>query len=121
MACFIVPATGAVISHICHKQAEKRETKTDNHIPFSTKLGWLTKLLSGGALLLAFEHIWHGEVVSWFPFLTATSDPESTSEMLHEMATAGVAMLLLCIAVWGVMVAVVHRLETKAIAAQENV
>ena len=121
MACFIVPATGAVISHICQNQAKKREAHADNHIRFSTKIGWLTKLLRGGALLLAFEHIWHGEVVPWFPFLTATSDPESTAEMFNEMATAGVAMLLLCIAVWGVMLAVVHRLETKAIVKQETV
>ena len=121
MACFIVPATGAVISHVCHKQVKKREAQTDSHIAFSTKLGWLTKLLGGGALLLAFEHIWHGEVVPWFPFLTATNNPESTAEMLREMATAGVAMLLLCLVVWGVMLAIVHRLETKAIAEQDKV
>ena len=120
MACFIVPAAGAVISHVCQKQVKKRETQTDGRIAFSTKIGWLTRLLGGGALLLAFEHVWHGEVVPWFPFLTAAADPESASEMIHEMATAGVAMLLLCVAAWGVMLAVVRRLETKA-AAQEKV
>ncbi|MBR4986680.1 MAG: hypothetical protein IKY83_13185 [Proteobacteria bacterium] len=120
MACFIVPATGAVISHICQRQVKKREAHTNERIAFSTKLGWLTRLLGGGAFLLAFEHVWHGEVVPWFPFLTATSDPTSTSEMLHEMATAGTTMLLLCVAVWGVMLAIAHHLETKAITAQED-
>ncbi len=122
MACFIVPATGAVISHVCAKCCTKKdsESHTQNHIAFSTKLGWLTKLLGGGAFLLAFEHIWHGEVVPWFPFLTATANPTDTAEMLHEMATSGTAMLLLCLAVWGVMLAVVHYHETKAITVEEK-
>ena len=119
MACFIVPAAGAAISHICSKKAKKSEKQNQGRISLSTKFGWLTRLLGGGAFLLAFEHVWHGEVVPWFPVLTATSNPDSTAEMLHEMATAGVAMLLLCIAVWGIMLAVVHHLETKAI--QEKV
>ncbi len=121
MACFIVPATGAVISHICAKCTKKdSETHAQKRIGLSTKLGWLTRLLGGGSFLLAFEHIWHGEVVPWFPFLTATSNPDDTAEMLHEMATAGTAMLLLCLAVWGVMLAIVHYHETKAIAALEE-
>ena len=121
MACFIIPATGAVIAHICHKQIKKHETRTNHSIALSTKIGWLTQLLGGGALLLAFEHVWHGEVVPWFPFLTATTSPESMAEMLREMATTGVVMLLLCVAVWGVMLAVVHRLETNTITAQKKV
>ena len=70
---------------------------------------------------MAFEHVWHGEVVPWFPFLTATENPDATAEMLHEMATSGTAMLLLCIVVWGIACAVVHHVETKAITAQEIV
>ena len=35
-----------------------------------------------------------------------TEGPEAVSEMLHEMATRGVAMTLLVIAVWAGMVAV---------------
>ena len=120
MACFIVPATGAVISHVCTRLVKKRESKTQKHLAFSTKLGWLTRLLGGGAALLAFEHVWHGEVVPWFPFLTAANTPEETEEMFSEMATVGVTMLLLCIAVWGVMLAIVHHLESKAIAAGDK-
>jgi len=36
-------------------------------------LGWLTNMLWGGSLLLAFEHVWHGEETPWFPFLTAAA------------------------------------------------
>ncbi len=46
----------------------------DAKIALSRKLMWLANLLWGGALLLAYEHVWHGEVVPWFPFLTAASD-----------------------------------------------
>ena len=67
MACFIVPAAEAVVtaaaSHAVKKmEKESAEAHTDNvekvirekKIPFSRKLGWLTKLLAGGSILLAF-------------------------------------------------------------------
>ena len=57
-------------------------------------------MLWGGVILLAFEHLWHGEVVPFFPFLTAMSDAASTAEMLREMATVGVAMGVLITLVW---------------------
>ena len=60
-------------------------------------------MLWGGAILLAFEHIWHGEVVPWFPSLTAMADPGDAAEMFHEMATVGVCMALLITVVWFVM------------------
>ena len=58
-------------------------------------------MLWGGAALLAYEHVWHGEVVPWFPFLTAAADPADAAVMLHEMATVGVTMALLVTAAWG--------------------
>ena len=81
---------------------------------FSRKLKWLNNMLWGGSALLALEHVWHGEVVPWFPFLTAASDSSSRSEMFHEMATVGVTMALLVTAVWVGMVVVSSRLEKKA-------
>ena len=62
-------------------------------------------MLWGGAILLAFEHVWHGEVTPWFPFLTAMSDPQDASEMFHEMATVGVSMSVLVTGIWAVMCA----------------
>ena len=75
-------------------------------------------MLWGGSALLAFEHVWHGEIVPWFPFLTAAGDAEEASIMLHEMATVGVSMAILITAVWGVMLLVTKMAENKALRAQ---
>ena len=109
MACFVVSAAEAVIVTAVKKVEEKKELKNvekdiDKHeevsIPWSRKMGWLTKMLWGGSVLLAFEHVWHGEVVPWFPFLTAMSNAEDAAEMFHEMATVGVGMASLITVVW---------------------
>lgn len=133
MACFIVPAVEAVVTTIAAKAIEKKELKSEAaaqigdeaivsapRISFARKIKWLRNLLWGGSALLAFEHVWHGEVVPWFPFLTAAADPADAAEMLHEMATVGVCMALLVTAVWGVMVGVSAILEKKARQAQTN-
>ena len=119
MACFIVPATEAIITTVATKALEKRESKSEYSakIPFSRKLKWLNKLLWGGSALLAFEHVWHGEVTPWFPFLTNAATPESTSEMLHEMATAGVCMAAIVTVVWIGMLLVSKSLEKRALKA----
>ena len=117
MACFVVHAAEAVVTTIVTKVVKSKEkkenTSSEKKVPFSHKLSWLNTMLWGGSALLAFEHVWHGEVVPWFPFLTAMSTPESASEMFHEMATNGVFMALLVTAVWGVMVGVSSVLEKK--------
>ena len=103
MACFVVPVAEAVVTTIASKVIASREPKEDNgKIKFSTKLGWLNKLLWGGSALLAFEHVWHGEVIPTFPFLTAVKDGE-TAEMLREMATNGVGMALLAPVFWSIL------------------
>ncbi len=60
---------------------------------------------------MTFEHIWHGEVVPFFPFLTNAADPASAWEMIFEMATSGVGMAVLVTAVWAVMVIAAKRIE----------
>jgi len=112
MACFIVSAVEAAVVTVAKKVEEKKELKvaetesssteetTVKKVPLSKKLGWLSNMLWGGSVLLAFEHIWHGEVVAWFPFLTAMSDPNDAVEMFHEMATVGVCMAALITSVW---------------------
>ena len=115
MACFTVPAAEAIITTAAQKIIEHHEKKTGEtlSVNFSEKIGWLNKMLWGGSALLAFEHVWHGEIVPWFPFLTAMSDSVSTAQMLREMATVGVGMAVLTTAVWGAMLAVVHVFEKK--------
>ncbi|MCM1267048.1 MAG: hypothetical protein NC302_04010 [Bacteroidales bacterium] len=129
MACFFVPAAEAVVTTVVTKAVKARETEPETvsvsldgatteeaeKIPFSRKLGWLNKLLWGGSALLAFEHVWHGEVVPWFPFLTAAADPADMAEMVHEMSTVGVTMAVLVTAVWGGMVAVTSLIENRAL------
>ncbi len=114
MACFLVPAAEAVIAGVSKKSVKKHEKKESGKIPFSKKLGWLVKMSGLGAVLLAFEHIWHGEVVPYFPFLTNAVDPKDRAEMFHEMATNGVLMAALITAVWIGMLIVVHFAEKKA-------
>lgn len=124
MACFLVPAAEAVVATIATKVIQKKEEQaltvhsvdkpeTPGKLPFSRKLKWLTNLLWGGAALLAYEHVWHGEVVPWFPFLTAAADPGDAAEMLHEMATAGVTMAVLVTAIWLVMLGVAKAIEKR--------
>lgn len=127
MACFLVCTAEALIATAVTKVMEKKENaaevspKADGaseetvvKVPFSRKLKWLCYMLFGGSVLLAFEHIWHGEVVPWFPFLTAASDPSDAAEMLHEMATVGVCMAALVTMVWLGMVCVVSLMEKRA-------
>ncbi|MBQ1564867.1 MAG: hypothetical protein IIZ82_01935 [Clostridia bacterium] len=129
MACFLVPMTEAIVTTIAQKVIESKEKKTGmktvtsadgftmEKTPFSKKLGWLNKMLWGGSALLAFEHVWHGEVVPYFPFLTAASDPADAAEMLHEMGTAGVAMAAIVTVVWIGMLLVSKSLEKRALKA----
>ncbi len=111
MACFIVSAAEAVVVTAVEKAVAKKEEKkeaegvitSEPKVSFSIKLHWLSTMLWGGTILLLFEHIWHGEVVPWFPFLTAMSDPADRLEMFKEMATVGVTMALLVTIVWAGM------------------
>ncbi len=121
MACFIVPVTEAIVTTAAARYLRAKEEKSgagEGKVPFSRKLGWLNKMLWGGSALLAFEHVWHGEVAPVYPFLTAMSSAEGTATMLKEMSTSGVAMALLVTAVWAAMVAVSAALE-KAPAAED--
>ncbi|MCR5201611.1 MAG: hypothetical protein K6D02_00765 [Lachnospiraceae bacterium] len=133
MACFVVPAVEAVVTTtvnavLKHKEAKKVSAESvdhvdsestelsvehTSHIPFTRKLSWLNKLLWGGSGLLAFEHLWHGEITPWAPFLTAATSKADTIEMFHEMSTVGVGMAVLITGVWSGMLVVSHLMEKK--------
>lgn len=117
MACFLVPAAEAAVATVAAKAAEKKgpASREEVRLPFTRKLKWLSNMLWGGSALLAFEHVWHGEVVPWFPFLTAMEDPAGAAEMLTEMGTAGVTMAAVITAVWGGMVLVTGFMEKDAL------
>jgi hypothetical protein len=120
MACFLVPTAEAIVTSVIAKHVNKTEQTTEEStsaeiafaetkIPWKRKLSWLNGMLWGGAVLLALEHIWHGEVVFYPPFLTAMNSQADTAEMLQEMSTVGVGMAILVTAVWGVMILIVDR------------
>ena len=126
MACFLVPTAEAVVVTAAAQVVKQRELRqatarpaeeegsAAERVPFSRKLKWLCTLLWGGALLLAFEHLWHGEVTPWFPFLTAAADPTDRAEMLSEMSSVGVTMAVLVTVVWVGMVLVSNLLEKRS-------
>ena len=129
MACFLVLTAEAVVTTVAEKVIAKKEnaaleTKLDStgtkeisevKIPLSKKLKWLNNMAWGGCALLAFEHVWHGEIVPWFPFLTAASNAEDAAEMLHEMGTVGVAMAALVTTVWLGMCGVASYVKKRAV------
>ena len=138
MGCFLVPAAEAIVTTAATKIMEKKEknnelkiaetesVRTEGstvsvHIPFSRKIKWLSNLLWGGSALLAFEHVWHGEVVPWFPFLTAADNPQTLLEMFQEMETAGVSMALVVTGVWGLMVLVSAWMERRETETEKEV
>lgn len=117
MACFTVPLATAVVAGAT--KAALPESARKN--PFVAKIGWLGKLMFGGSFLLAIEHVYHGEIIFTPPFLTAVKNGE-VADMLHEMATRGVAMAVLLFFVWVGMVAVstwLERADEKKLRPQE--
>ena len=112
MGCFAAVAVEAAIVSKMKKKAEEEEKKVfteegklkvqsiEVKISLSKKLDWLKMLLWGGTFLLVIEHIWHGEVVPWFPFLTAMENPEDIGPIIWEIVTVGGAMVVFVTAVW---------------------
>jgi hypothetical protein len=101
MACFIVPMSVAIVLGAIRKK-----------IPSALHINWLIALLGGGVVALAVEHIAHGEVVLYPPFLTAMSSPVETAMMLNEMATIGSVMAVVCVLIWAGMIYLASRIQS---------
>ncbi len=99
MACFLVVAAAATVTTVFRKK-----------IPEKWHIAWFNIMAWGSVLALLVEHIIHGEVVPWFPFLTAMSDPGDFHQMLVEMGEIGVPMLIGVTLLWLTMVYVYNRL-----------
>lgn len=134
MACVLVPAAEAIVTTIATKIIENKENRDTeqklekgvaiseiNKEKLSHKLHKLNTMLWGGTALLAFEHVWHGEIQPFFPFLTAAANPAEAMEMLHEMSTVGVSMAVLVTAAWGVMVAITSSIEKREVADKQEI
>lgn len=133
MACFLAPAAEAVVTTVLQKKLDQKEkeaehgsvehientqsiqesTKPKHKISWSRKLKWLNTMLWGGSTLLCVEHIWHGEVVPWPPFLTAMQTPSEIVPMLKEIALYGTTMAVVITGVWFGMTLIAERLAGK--------
>ena len=126
MACFLVSATAAigvgVAKYIVKHHEKKNELKVEepkeykfgSEVKWSKKLAYLELALWSGSFVLAGEHLLHGEVSPNPPFLTAAGEgPEAVSEMLTEMGTVGVAMLLTLVVAWGIGIALVDYIKYR--------
>ncbi|MCS7125873.1 MAG: hypothetical protein NZ929_03065 [Aigarchaeota archaeon] len=96
MACFLIPLIIAIITTFLQKRLVK---KIDG-----IRLDILNTLLWGGVSLLAVEHIWHGEITPWPPFLTAMANPVEIPVMITEMVMIGVPMSISVFTVWGAII-----------------
>ncbi len=112
MACFTAPLAGAAVAAVVQKTAGGKSRN-----PFLRKLHWLVKMALGGSFLLAIEHIYHGEIKFFPPFLTKMENPEDTQEMVHEIMTVGVSMAVLILVVWVGMVVVSEIAERRKVVA----
>ncbi|MGA1866884.1 MAG: hypothetical protein ACMUFK_05390 [Thermoplasmatota archaeon] len=106
MGCFIVPGGEAIAATVLMKVMGKERAE-------KLKLKWLNIMLWGGFIVLAVEHVWHGEVVPWPPFLTAMENPADIAPMLHEMAIIGGTMSIAITLTWAVMVAIYNAMSRK--------
>ena len=125
MACFLVSAAAGIgvtaAKYIVKHHEKKNELKVNepkdykfgSEVKWSKKLAYLELVLFSGSFVLAGEHMIHGEVVPFPPFLTAMSDPADATEMLHEMGTTGVLMLGLLVAAWAVGVLLVDFIKYR--------
>lgn len=121
MACFLAPAAVAIITTVAQKVVKNKETATATGRQtrkttgkWTQRLRWLNTMLWGGVVLLALEHVWHGEVTPWPPFLTAIQTPGEVGPMLREIATYGGAMIVTILIAWGILVGIAELAERRA-------
>ncbi|MFH1895318.1 MAG: hypothetical protein ABIJ74_01910 [archaeon] len=98
MACFAVATVFGIIISFFRKK-----------FPKELHINWLIAMIFGGAMALAVEHVAHGEIVPWPPFLTAMSNPADTAVMLKELVLVGIPMTLALVLGWIAMVFVYEK------------
>ncbi|MEM1696822.1 MAG: hypothetical protein QXQ90_09555 [Desulfurococcaceae archaeon] len=91
MACFITPLVIGVVLRLLRR-----------YISEKANLHLLEYMLIGGALVLAAEHVYHGEITYYPPFLTAMQSPENIPVLLHEISYVGGLITIATVVVWAV-------------------
>ncbi|MEX2750765.1 MAG: hypothetical protein Q6366_002655 [Candidatus Freyarchaeota archaeon] len=95
MACFLIPMGLGIITTLFRKM-----------FPKNWHIDWLNAMLWGAVAMFALEHIAHGEIVPYPPFLTA-----GLPEVLPEMMSIGIPMSIFSVSAWGGMVLITERLK----------
>lgn len=113
MACFLLPMAIGIVTTIL--QLVTRHSGLSEKL----KLSWLNAMLWGGVALLAAEHVFHGEITAFAPYLTAMASPADTAVMLAEIASIGGSMSLAMAGTWMGMLAV-STLMTKRVAIKDQ-
>ncbi len=103
MGCFLVPGALAVTTTVFGRR-----------MPARYHIGWLNTMLWGGTLGLALEHVANNEVVAYPPFLTSMTSAAGISSMLEEIATVGVAITVVFVAIWAATVLAYNRLAHES-------
>jgi len=93
MACFILPMSLGIITLIAKKA-----------FPDRMHIEWLNMMLWGASIMLAVEHVAHGEIMLIPPFLTA-----GIPEILPEMLAVGGPMTVFSVSAWAAMVMINNR------------
>jgi hypothetical protein len=130
MACFVAPATVAVVTTVVRKVVEKREAASttrpsDAPAPrvsstWTQRLGWLNLMLWGGTIMLVLDHLLSGELTLQAPFLTALQAPGQVDTVLREILVTGGTMTAAVFVIWAMAVVFVElRSKAKAKLAHE--
>ncbi len=104
MACFLVPMTLGIITILAR-----------NVFPKKLHIDWLNMILLGAVIMLAVEHVAHGEIVPYPPFLTA-----GLLEVMPEMLAVGVPMTVFSTSAWGAMVIINEAVMPKKLMELKN-
>ncbi len=104
MACFITPLLVGVVLAVIKRVWRGAER---------VKLDLLVYMMLGGALILAVEHVWHGEIVPWPPFLTAMKSPEGIPIVVNEMLRVGGSMTLAVTGAWLLLLGFTRKLQVN--------
>jgi hypothetical protein len=89
MACFLVPMGLGIITTLLARFFPKR-----------LNISWLNAMLWGAVAMLMVEHVAHGEIIPYPPFLTA-----GILEVLPEMLSVGGPMTLASVSFWALLTA----------------
>jgi hypothetical protein len=97
MACFLVPMGLGIITTLFARAFPKR-----------WNINWLNAILWGAVLMLMVEHVAHGEITPYPPFLTA-----GILEIMPEMLSVGGPMAAFSTALWASIVVVNDIMSRK--------